>query len=91
MARRDYLTATDVLAMHAVLVKRHGGASGLRDPAALEAARFRPQTGYYKDIVGEAAALMESLAVNHPFVDGNATSALPSPPRMCSCASMGGA
>lgn len=32
---------------------------------------FRPQTGYYDDIVSEAAALMESLAVNHPFVDGN--------------------
>lgn len=32
---------------------------------------FRPQTGYYDDIVAEAAALLESLAINHPFVDGN--------------------
>jgi fido (protein-threonine AMPylation protein) len=37
----------------------------------LEAALFRPQTGYYEDIVAEAAALIESLAINHPFVDGN--------------------
>ncbi|MDI9331513.1 MAG: type II toxin-antitoxin system death-on-curing family toxin [Alphaproteobacteria bacterium] len=44
---------------------------GLRDPGALEAALFRPQTGYYDDIVAEAAALMESLAINHPFIDGN--------------------
>ncbi len=43
----------------------------MRDPGALEAALFRPQTGYYDDIVMEASALLESLAINHPFVDGN--------------------
>ena len=67
----DYLTVVDVLGMHAALMQRYGGASGVRDPGALEAALFRPQTGYYDDIVAEAAALMESLAINHPFVDGN--------------------
>ena len=71
MPARDYLTVADVLALHAVLVQRYGGATGLRDMGALEAALFRPQTGYYQHIVAEAAALMESLAVNHPFVDGN--------------------
>ncbi len=67
----DYLTVADVLGMHTVLKQRYGGATGVRDPGALEAALFRPQTGYYEDIVAEAAALMESLAINHPFVDGN--------------------
>lgn len=57
--------------MHAVLIQRYGGAPGVRDPGALESAMFRPQTGYYEDIVAEAAALLESLAINHPFVDGN--------------------
>ena len=57
--------------MHTALVKRYGGAPGLRDPGALESALFRPQTGYYEDVVAEAAALLESLAINHPFVDGN--------------------
>lgn len=57
--------------MHMILMQRYGGALGIRDPGALEAALFRPQTGYYKDIVAEAAALMESLAINHPFLDGN--------------------
>jgi len=57
--------------MHTVLMQRYGGAPGVRDPGALEAALFRPQTGYYDDIVAEAAALLESLAINHPFVDGN--------------------
>ena len=61
----------DVLGMHTVLMQRYGGLPGVRDPGALEAALFRPQTGYYDDIVAEAAALMESLAINHPFVDGN--------------------
>lgn len=68
---RDYLTAADVLGMHTVLIQRYGGAGGVRDPGALEAALFRPQTGYYDDIISEAAALLESLAINHPFVDGN--------------------
>ena len=68
---RDYLTVADVLGMHSVLMQRYGGAPGVRDPGALEAALFRPQTGYYEDIVAEAAALMEGLAINHPFVDGN--------------------
>ncbi len=67
----DYLTVADVLGMHTVLMQRYGGAPGVRDPGALEAALFRPQTGYYDDILAEAAALMESLAINHPFVDGN--------------------
>jgi death-on-curing protein len=67
----DYLTVADVLGMHTVLMQRYGGTPGVRDPGALEAALFRPQTGYYDDIVAEAAALMESLAINHPFVDGN--------------------
>jgi death-on-curing protein len=68
---RDYLSVADALGMHALLMQRYGGAAGMRDPGALEAALFRPQTGYYDDIVAEAAALMESLAINHPFVDGN--------------------
>jgi death-on-curing protein len=67
----DYLTVADVLGMHTVLMQRYGGALGVRDPGALEAALFRPQTGYYEDIVAEAAALLESLTVNQPFVDGN--------------------
>ena len=67
----DYLTVADVLGMHMVLMQRYGGVLGLRDPGALEAALFRPQTGYYEDIVAQAAALLESLAINHPFLEGN--------------------
>jgi death-on-curing protein len=71
MTGRDYLTLADVLGMHTTLIQRYGGSPGLRDAGALESAIFRPQAGYYADIVAEAAALLESLAINHPFVDGN--------------------
>lgn len=66
-----YLTPVEVLLMQRVLIDRFGGAHGLRDAGALEAALFRPQSGYYDDLVHEAAALFESLAMDHPFVDGN--------------------
>ena len=67
----DYLTLAEVLTIHADQIKRYGGSQGVRDAGLLEAALYRPQTGYYADLVEEAAALWESLAQNHPFIDGN--------------------
>jgi len=61
----------EVLAMHADQIERYGGSQGVRDPGLLEAALYRPQTGYYTDLIEEAAALWESLAQNHAFIDGN--------------------
>jgi death-on-curing protein len=67
----DYLTLAEVLAIHADQIEKYGGSEGVRDTGLLEAALFRPQTGYYADLVEEAAALWASLAQNHPFIDGN--------------------
>lgn len=67
----DHLTLVEVLAIHVDQLERYGGSGGMRDPGQLEAALFRPQTGYYADLIEEAAALWESLSQNHPFVDGN--------------------
>jgi death-on-curing protein len=67
----QYVTTVDALFFHKVLIERYGGATGIRDAGALESALHRPQTGYYDTIVHEAAALLESLVQNHPFVDGN--------------------
>lgn len=67
----EYITTADALFFHQLLIERYGGASGLRDVGALEAALHRPQTGYYDTLIHEAAALLESLVQNHPFVDGN--------------------
>src|SRR2546430_17299553 len=67
----DYLTVAEVLAMHTDQIERYGGSHGLRDGGLLESALYRPQTGYYADLIEEAAALWESLSQNHPFIDGN--------------------
>jgi death-on-curing protein len=67
----DYLTVAEVLSMHVDLIQRYGGTQGVRDQGLLEAALYRPQTGYYADLIEEAAALWESLSQNHPFLDGN--------------------
>lgn len=71
MPEVNYVTLADVLAMHMVLIKRYGGSDGVRDMGSLESAVARPQSGYYKDVIESAAALFESLAINHPFIDGN--------------------
>ena len=67
----DYIRADDILAIYADQIERYGGGEGIRDPGLLEAALFRPQTGYYPTLIDEAAALWESLSQNCPFVDGN--------------------
>lgn len=66
-----YVTMIDILELHRRQLESHGGGEGIRDQGLLEAALFRPQSGYYADIIEEAAALWESLAQNHPFIDGN--------------------
>lgn len=66
-----YLTVDDVRAIHLDLIVRYGGTPGLRDRGLLEAAVSRPRSGYYHDLIAEAAAIWESLAQNHAFVDGN--------------------
>jgi death on curing protein len=67
----EYITTAEALFFHKQLIERYGGATGIRDAGALESALHRPQTGYYDTIIDEAAALLESLVQNHPFVDGN--------------------
>jgi death on curing protein len=61
----------DAHVIHTLQLMLHGGTHGLRDQGLLESALMRPHNGYYVDVVEEAAALWESLIVNHPFVDGN--------------------
>jgi len=67
----DYLTVAEVYQMQHRLIDIFGGLHGVRAKNAVEAAVFRPQTGYYNSYEEEAAALMESLSNNHGFLDGN--------------------
>lgn len=69
--RIQFLSLDEAIAIHERLIDRFGGPSGIRDKGLLESALFRPQTGYYNDIAELAAALFESLILNHAFVDGN--------------------
>lgn len=69
--RVAWLTRDEVLAIHERVIERFGGETGLRDAGLLESALYRPRTGYYGDLPSMAAALFQSLLMNHAFVDGN--------------------
>lgn len=78
-----YLTTPQVLAIHYQMVKRFGGFQGIRDIGLVESAVGRPQATYdgidlHENIFDKAAALLQSLLKNHPFVDGNKRTALTS-------------
>ncbi len=66
-----FLSRDEALEIHRALLERFGGLAGVRDLGLLESALYRPRTGYYEDLAGMAAALFESLIMNHPFIDGN--------------------
>lgn len=69
--RVRFLGLDELEAIHQRLIERFGGTAGMRDRGLLDSALHRPQSGYYADLVEMAAALFESLLMNHPFVDGN--------------------
>ena len=72
-----YLTADDVVHINETEV----GENLLADFGLLESAILRPQTSVggqdaYPDVHAKAAAMMQSLIRNHPFIDGNKRTAL---------------
>lgn len=70
-SRRIYPTVAETIETQRLLIDEFGGLHGVRDMGLLESAVLRPQSGYYANLIEEAAALMESLANNHAFLDGN--------------------
>ena len=71
-----YLSPEQVLFIHALLIQETGGSFGVRDIGLLEAAVARSQGTFdgddlYPDLLSKAAAMLQSLVENHPFVDGN--------------------
>jgi death-on-curing protein len=70
------ITIEEAIKIQGILIDRFGGASGIRDKNLLESALSRPyQTFDKKDLhnspVERAAAIIESIVINHPFLDGN--------------------
>ena len=71
----------EVVAIHFRITEKTGGSQGVRDWDLLSSALGRPQATFggedlYPDIFLKAAALVQSLSSNHPFVDGNKRTAL---------------
>jgi death on curing protein len=70
------IATKEILTIHSILIDRFGGVHGVRDMLFLESALVRPfqtydSTDLYSGCLEKAAALVESLLINHPFVDGN--------------------
>ncbi len=66
----------DVIRIHEILIDNFGGSKGIRDHGLLESAIARPfqtfdKVDLYSNPVDKAAALIESILINHPFIDGN--------------------
>jgi len=70
------ISIDDILLLHERSIKDYGGSKGVRDLGLLESSIARPFQTFagndlYNDALKKAAALVESLIINHPFVDGN--------------------
>lgn len=78
-----HLTVPAVQAIHAEVLKAHGGSPGIRDRALLESAVAAPQATMMgqpliTDPIEIAAAYLFYNCGNHPFMDGNKRTALAS-------------
>jgi death-on-curing protein len=65
------LSSNEIIEINKECIEQYGGSRGVRDKDMLDSAVGRPKTGYYPSIIEQAAALLESLLMNHPFIDGN--------------------
>jgi death-on-curing protein len=69
-----WLTRSECLLLHDMMLEQYGGCSGIRDEGLLESALARPQQLYHygKPSMPEmAAAYTAGIVKNHPFLDGN--------------------
>lgn len=80
-----YLTAKELIAINTFVIKKYSPTEpiGVKDHALLESAVFRCQTTVggedaYPSVFEKAAALFESIALNHAFINGNKRTALQS-------------
>ena len=70
------ISLEEVERIHEILIDKFGGKKGLRDKGLLESSIQRPfqtfdQRELYPEPVDKAAAILESIISNHPFLDGN--------------------
>lgn len=77
----QYLTAEEILILHARVVDETGGSHGVRDPGLLQSISERPKAAFggkemYRGIFAKAAVYLDSIIRYHVFVDGNKRTAL---------------
>jgi len=70
------ISTEEVIKIHKLLIDQFGGSHGVRDKSSLNSAINRPfatfdQQELYPEPVDKAAAILESIVTNHPFIDGN--------------------
>ena len=70
------ITLDHVLELHRISIDLYGGSSGIRDEGYLQSALGRPFSTFggedlYTNAFQKAAAILESILKNHPFIDGN--------------------
>jgi len=71
-----YVTLGEVVALHRAIIDSSGGATGVREISRLESALAQPRASFggvdlHLTLAAKASALGYSLALNHPFLDGN--------------------
>lgn len=76
MKKQDFISLSEVCVIHIDLIRRYGGLHGVRDEGLLESALARPFQSFggeelYPSVEQKAAAILESIVRNHPFIDGN--------------------
>ena len=70
------ITIKNILRLHELSIITYGGSQGIRDQGLMESAIARPYQTFggedlYPTVFEKAAALTESIIINHPFIDGN--------------------
>jgi len=70
------ISVTEIQQIHDILIDNFGGIKGIRDVSSLESAITRPFQSFesnelYSTVIEKGAAIIESLLINHPFIDGN--------------------
>ncbi|MBS1509428.1 MAG: type II toxin-antitoxin system death-on-curing family toxin [Bacteroidetes bacterium] len=70
------ITLEVILELHDLSISKYGGLEGIRDSGLLESAIMRPYQTFanedlYPTAIEKAAAIAESIIINHPFIDGN--------------------
>jgi len=71
-----YVDITEVYEIHRAVIRKAGTRASIRDFSLLHSAVERPKASYegedlYPTVFTKAAALLQSLCLNHPFTDGN--------------------